>query len=109
MQTRAFGFQLDRALDFVVISVQHVVFIRAHSIGNRLAARELASGFDIDVHVFERHQCRINHDAHCQRIVHRGSLVAALLRARQVEVGQLRDEIALRTVQGLQDPPDTCE
>ena len=77
-----------------MVSVQDVVFIRTHAIGHRFAARELAFGFHIDVHVLECNQRGIDDRADRQGVVHRRSGVPALFRPRQVKVRELVDKVA---------------
>ena len=86
--------------------MQHVVLVRAHAVRHGFSASKLAFGFHIDMHFFERAQSRIQSNSHRQRVIHRRTGVSALLAAGQIEVGNLRDKVALWPVgrtEALQD------
>src|SRR4029077_2622226 len=52
--------QRDDSLDFVMIPVQHVVFVGTHTVCHRLATRKLSLCFHIEVHLLERNESRID-------------------------------------------------
>ncbi len=95
MMVRFGGIRLDFVEPFnnVAVTVQHVALDCAVAIGDRLTARELASGFDIHVDWSRSYERCVDGHPERERIIHRRAVGTELRRQINQVVRHLVDEI----------------
>src|SRR5580658_1301415 len=65
------GLDLIDSLDHVTVAMQHVALDHVVAIGHRLAAREVAARFNVDVHRWSFYERGVDRYPDGQRIIHR--------------------------------------